>query len=116
MRIEKGVEVVRAATVHDVVDLRHIHRYGVITRAQDPTPNLDRTTSVYVYVSHGNISKCLLIFALPCFIIADLKFDYGNFNPIRLCKNYENSFSDITRIFNILFNTWIGHIPIVWKT
>lgn len=116
MRIEKGVEAVRVATVHDAVVLQHIHRYGVITRAQDPTPNLDRTTSVYVYVSHGNISKCLLIFALPCFIIADLKFNYGNFNTIRLGKNNEDSFSDIVRIFTILFDIWIGHIPVIWET
>lgn len=73
-KTEKGVEVIREAIAHGAVVHLPIHHYGVITRGQDLAPDLVHTTSVYVYVPHGNISKGLSIFALPCFIITDLNF------------------------------------------
>lgn len=74
VKIEKEVGVIHEAIVHGVVVHLPIHHCDVITRDQDLAPDLVHTTSVYVYVLHGNISKGLSIFALPCFIITDLNF------------------------------------------
>lgn len=58
-KIEKGAAPVHEATVHGVVVLLLTRRCGVITRDQDLVPDLARTTSMYVCVSHGNISTGL---------------------------------------------------------
>lgn len=58
-KIEKGAVPVPEATAHGVVVLLLTRRYGVITRDQDLVPDLARTTSMYVCVSHGNISTGL---------------------------------------------------------
>lgn len=55
-KIGKGAVLVHEATAHGVVVLLLIRRCGVITRDQDLAPDLAHTTSVYVCVSHGNIS------------------------------------------------------------
>jgi len=55
----KGVVLVHEVTVHGVVVLLLIRRCGVITRDQDLVPDLAHTTSMYVCVSHGNISTGL---------------------------------------------------------
>lgn len=68
VKIEKEVVAVPAAIVHDVVVLLLTRHYGAIIRGQDLAPDLVRTTSVYVCVSHGNTSK-RFIFALPCSIL-----------------------------------------------
>lgn len=59
VKIGKGVVLVHVATAHDVVVLPLIRRCDVITRDQDLVPDLALTTSMYVCVSHGNISTGL---------------------------------------------------------
>lgn len=55
----KEAVLVREATAHGVVVLLLTRRCGVIIRDQDLVPDLALTTSMYVCVSHGNISTCL---------------------------------------------------------
>lgn len=53
-KTEKGAVPVHEATAHGVVVLLLTRHYGaVITRDQDLDPDLARTTSMYVCVSHG---------------------------------------------------------------
>lgn len=58
-KTERGAALVREAIAHDVVVLPLTRHCGVITRDQDLAPDLVHTTSVYVCVSHGNISEGL---------------------------------------------------------
>lgn len=58
-KTERGAVLVHEAIAHDVVVLPLTRHYGVIIRDQDLAPDLVHTTSVYVCVSHGNISEGL---------------------------------------------------------
>lgn len=59
VKIGKEAVLVHEATAHGVVVLLLTRHCDVITRDQDLAPDLAHTTSVYVCVSHGNISTGL---------------------------------------------------------
>lgn len=69
-KIGREAVPVHEAIAHDVVALPLTRHCGVITRDQDLVPDLVHTTSVYVCVSHDNISKgfiYILVFTLSHF-------------------------------------------------
>lgn len=101
-KIEKEAAVVLVATAHGVVALLLTRRCGVITRDQDLAPDLAHTTSVYVCVSHDNISTGLYWhLLLTMFHYCWFKFysmRYFSSNSNRFCKKIQIDFFTLFKI------------------